>query len=123
MKTNPEGRILIALFKDTYEVTESRTAAEKAVNLLVRRRITSNQFSALVSFVMSLGIDGFRRSRMLTLINTRSIDTMVRAADEFDKFIYEINDDGQRVLDPFLVRHREFEKALFLKPEIVAKRK
>ena len=123
MKTNAEGLELIALFKDEYEPAESRTSAEKAVTILVTRRMTTNQFSALVSLVMHIGIDTFRRSRMLTMINTRSLHSMVQAADEFDLYVYIDDDHGRRVLDPFLVRQREFEKALFLKPELVRKRK
>lgn len=123
MRINEEGRSLIRIFKDEYEASETLANAQKAVNLLVRRRITTNQFSALVSLVMCIGIDDFKKSKMLQLINTRSLNAMIMAADEFDRYIYEINDHGDRVLDQFLLGVRECEKALFLKPELVSSRR
>lgn len=120
MKTNNEGRNLIELFKDEYEPAESRTTAEKAINALVRVRLTGNQFSAVVSLVMQIGLDAFKKSKMLKLLNK---GFTVGAASEFDLHIYDIDDNGQRVISPFLIKHREFEKALFLKPELVQKGK
>lgn len=117
MKTNAEGRKLIALFKEEYEAEISRTQAEKALTLLVRRRLTSNQFSALVSLVMSIGLEEFKASKMLRLLNTVSLHSALQAADEFDLYIY----DGRKP-DPFLIRQREMEKALFLMPEVVGGR-
>jgi lysozyme len=120
MKTNAEGKNLIALYKEEYEELESRTAAEQAVNLYVTRRLTSNQFSALVSLVMSIGIDDFRRSKLLKMVNAKADrDSLVKAADQFDLYIYAFDENGRRVVDQFLIEHRVFEKALFLLPELV----
>lgn len=123
MKTNEEGRRLIAFFESEYEPAESRTAAEKAVNMMVQRRLTGNQFSALVCFVMYTGISGFKTSQMLKLLNTRSVHSAVQAAEQFGYYIYETDDKGDRYVDPFLIKQRELEKALFLTPEIVQKRR
>lgn len=119
MKTNARGKELIAMFKDEYDAAISRTAAERAVTMLIRRRLTGNQFSAIVSLVMSIGLDEFRASRMLRLINTMTLSSALEASDEFDTYIYEYNDSGERTIDPFLIKQREMEKALFLLPEAV----
>lgn len=123
MKTNEAGRALIDFFESEYDSCESRTAAEKAVTMLVRRRLNSNQFSALVSFVMSGGINGFKHSQMLRLLNTRDVLSATLAADQFGKYIYEFDDNGDRYVDPFLIKQRELERDLFLTPEIVKKGK
>lgn len=125
MKTNSEGRYLIDNFKDEYLPMGSRTAAEKAANSLIRVRLNNNQFSSLVSFIMSIGIVNFRKSLMLQLMNESRINRhiLLLAADEFDKYIYQVDDNNQRFVDPFLIDHRQKEKKLFLKPELVPKRK
>lgn len=125
MRTNNEGLCLIETFKDEYDPAESKTASEKAINLFVKVRLTSNQFSALVSLVMHIGIDSFRRSNLLKLINASAKDwrKFVKAADEFHTYIYIDDEHGKRVADDFLIQHRDFEKALFLKPEQIRKRK
>ena len=115
MRTNQLGKDLIKAFTAEYDPIESRTMAEKAVNLFVLRRLTNNQFSALVCLVMSIGIDTFRDSKMLKLLNTRSTDSDRRAALWFGEYIYEDNGKADR----FLIKQREFEKDLFTTPEIV----
>jgi lysozyme len=125
MRTNAEGLSLIAAFIDEYDAAESRTAAEGAVNLYVKARLNSNQFSALVCLVMNIGRGEFKRSQLLKTINAsvKDRDLLLKAADQFDRYIYETNDFGERVLDPFLIKQREYEKALFLLPAILPKRR
>ena len=118
MKTNADGKFLIAMLETEYEPEESLTAAEKAVNLLVRADLNTNQFSALVCLVMFIGIDEFRASPMLKLINASFTDKgrILTAANEFGTYVY----DGDEV-DPFLVEQRALEKSLFLQPMLVRK--
>lgn len=123
MKTNDAGLVLIETLESEYELDESRTSAEKAVNLYVKPRITHNQFSALVPLVMQIGIDTFRRSQLLKLINKISPNNLHAIRDQFDTYIYETADDGKRSIDPFLVKQREFEKELFRQPEQLKLRK
>lgn len=120
MKTNEIGLHLIACFQDEYDPAESRSAAEKIVSKLVKARLTSNQFSALVCFVMSIGEDTFTNSRMLYLLNKKEL---TKAADQFALYTYDYDDNGKRAIDPFLVEQRVFEQSLFLMPELVRKQK
>jgi GH24 family phage-related lysozyme (muramidase) len=120
MKLNSAGKDLIAFLKHDDEfLLETRKDAEKAIKALVHVRLTNNQYSALLSFIMSEGIHTFKASKLLKLVNARN----VRSADQFDKYIYSIDENGQRIVDTFLVRHRELEKALFLMPELLPKRR
>lgn len=123
MKLNVEGLALIAAFLDEYDPAETPTNAEKAIRLYVHPLLTSNQFSALVCLVMDIGIIKFRKSVLLKKINSKTDrNALVHAADEFDRYVYELNEKGVREIEPFLVRQREFEKALFLKPELVSRK-
>jgi GH24 family phage-related lysozyme (muramidase) len=124
MKTNPEGLSLIAAFQDEYAATESRTSAEKAVNALINLRINSNQFSALVSLIISIGIDDFKK-KYVKLINKieGSASVLCKIVDLWRMEVYEINDNGDRILDPFLKAQRDCEIDLFIKPEQTPKRK
>lgn len=123
MKTNAAGLALIRAFTDEYDTADSRTAAEKIVTLSIKVELTSNQFSALVCLAMHLGTDHFRDSRIVRLINQSRPNALVKAADQFDLYIYHDDDTGKRVPDPFLIKQRELEKALFLMPELVRKRR
>lgn len=120
MKINETGLWLINCLRDEDYELDGKTAAEKAVRTHTRTRLTDGQYSALVSFVMCEGIDLFMRSKLRRLINRGEL---VEAADEFDRYIYTVDDEGKRVVDPFLLKHRELEKGLFLMPELVRKRK
>lgn len=118
MKPNYFGSALIDFLKDQDDyLLESKTNAEKTIRACVRVSLTNNQEWALVSFIISEGIDKFRKSKLLKLINKKDL----HAADEFDKYIYYEDWEGKRIVDPFLVSHRELEKSLFLMPEIVKK--
>ena len=73
----------------------------------VKVPLNQNQFDALISFVFNLGYVGSTMLRRLNELDYR------RAANEFDRFIYD-NGKVQRGL----VRRRAAEKALFLTPVV-----
>jgi GH24 family phage-related lysozyme (muramidase) len=123
MRVNAEGRKLIEFIRDGYTPDESQRDAEKAVKRFVKPLLTNNQFSALVSLVMSIGIDTFRKSRLLMTINGNIKDSLLKAADHFDHYIYSEDESGKWKPDRELIAYREMEKALFLKPELVKKRR
>lgn len=78
---------------------------EQGVRELVSVALTSNQFSALVSFAYNVGLGGFKNSTMRRKLNAQDY---VGAAEEFGKWIK----GGSRIL-PGLVRRRQAEKQLF----------
>lgn len=122
MRINAAGRELINLFKEDYNTVESIASAEKAVSILVKKKINQNQFSALVSFVVDRGIDELKHSALLKLINSGEI---LKAADMFllPAYCCDIDDDNVRYYDEFRDHHRKMEKELFLKLEVIPKRK
>lgn len=81
---------------------------EAAVNKFVNVPLTSNQYAALVSFTYNLGPQALKRSTLLKKINSRQYKL---AANEFTKWVYA---GGQKLSG--LIRRREAEKQLFLKP-------
>lgn len=72
------------------------------------RGLNDNQINALVSFIFNIGSSKFIKS---TLYKKLIQGLPNEAAKEFDKWVYA----GKKKL-PGLVRRREAEKALFLKP-------
>lgn len=120
MKLNEHGRSLIDFLKyDDEYILETKKDAEEAIRTYVKIRLNGNQYAALLSFVMSEGIATFKKSKLLKLVNANDI----RAAEQFDRYIYSIDEYDNRIVDPFLAEHREYEKAVFLMPEIVATRR
>lgn len=82
--------------------------AEKAagVSRLVKVRLNSDQFGALVSFAYNVGLGNLGKSTLLKKLNEGDFD---RAADEFLKWTRAAG----KVL-PGLVRRRKSERNLFL---------
>jgi GH24 family phage-related lysozyme (muramidase) len=78
---------------------------EKAVNDLVKVRITQNMFDALVSFAYNLGPGALKNS---TLLKSLNCEDYVKASLEFAKW----NKAGGKVLSG-LVKRRSLEKKLF----------
>ena len=74
--------------------------------------LTQNQFDALVSFAMNIGIDNFRTSSVLLRINEGSLLQAAAALELWRKADFE----GERIVVDALVRRRAAEKALFLTP-------
>ncbi|NCQ93608.1 MAG: lysozyme [Microcystis aeruginosa LG13-03] len=89
------------------DVKKFEDGVERRVNV----KLGSNQFSALVCFAYNVGLEtnGFGGSTMLQKLNSSNY---TGAAAEFDKWVK----GGGRTL-PGLVRRRNSEKALFLKPD------
>ena len=96
------------------KITESEAAglllrscrqAERAIGSLVRVSLTSNQRSALISFVYNVGSGNFQRSTMRMKLNRHDYDG---CANEFWKW----RRAGGRILNG-LVRRRKSEEQLF----------
>lgn len=81
---------------------------EREVERMVLVPVNENQFSALVSFAYNVGPAALRKSTMLRFINEHRY---ADAAGEFARW----NQAAGKVL-PGLVRRREAERALFIKP-------
>jgi GH24 family phage-related lysozyme (muramidase) len=120
MKMNRHGKDLLELYCHEFEPAEFTQDASKAIRLLVKTRLNSNQFSALVCLVCGISIDTFRKSTLLKMINR---DDLLGAANAITNFSYVTNDAGRRVLDPPTLKHRELQKDLFLKMELVRQSK
>lgn len=81
---------------------------ENAINKLVSVALNQNQFDALVSLVYNIGIQAFRQSTLLSLLNKGSpIETV---AHQFDRWVFA----GSTILEG-LKNRRAVEKELFLK--------
>ena len=86
--------------------------AEGAVSRMVSVALNENQFSALVSFTFNVGAGNFRSSNLRAYVNQLAWQ---RAADEFGEWVHC---NGRELQG--LVARRAAERALFLKPTIVA---
>jgi len=113
MNINGDGLRLVNLYDDEYWTNDVETA-ERSINRMVKADLTSNQFSALVSLLVSISLTEFRRSDLLRFINR---GLFFDAAKEFENYIIVDNDE-----DKILKKRRTLEKALFLKPELVPKK-
>jgi len=82
------------------------------LNEVIFTPLTQNQFDALVSFAMNIGIDNFRSSTALLRINEGSLLQAAGAIEMWRKADFE----GERIVVDALVRRRAAEKALFLTP-------
>jgi lysozyme len=87
------------------EITTSKDAAE--IKNLVKVPLNNNELNALISFVYNVGINAFRASSLLRLLNSGTDKKIV--AEQFDRWIY---DDGVKVKG--LINRRKAEKNLFL---------
>jgi len=81
--------------------------AEDIVNRYVKKRLTRNQFSALVSFAYNIGEGNFRSSTLLKYVNK---DKDLAAACEFIRWRY-----ANKVVLAGLVKRRLEEAMLYLK--------
>jgi len=88
--------------------------AERVVADHVRVPLNENQHSALVSFVFNTGGGNFRKSTLLKLLNRNE---MILASKEFERWVFA----GDKKL-PGLMKRRAAERALFLKPVLLASR-
>lgn len=81
---------------------------EAAVNLMVKKPITQNQFDALVSFAFNCGTKNLQISTLLRLVNNNPNDPAI--AEEFMKWTKA---NGKRLAG--LVRRRAAEQTLYFK--------
>jgi len=81
-------------------------AAERGVKRMVTTKINEFQFSALVSFLISIGSKAFRESQVLKATNRKQ---PLVAAAHFAEYIY----DPQGNEDKHLVTRRNKERRLY----------
>jgi len=79
----------------------------KDIKSLVKVPLNNNQLNALISFVYNVGINAFKKSTMLKLLNSGADKATV--ANQFDKWVF---DNG--VIVKGLINRRNAEKNLFL---------
>ena len=87
------------------EITTSKDAEE--IKRVVTVPLNNNQFNALISFVYNVGINAFKASSLLRLLNSGADKKIV--ADQFDRWVF---DNGVKVKG--LINRRNAEKKLFL---------
>lgn len=84
----------------------SVSAAERGVTKLLRVEVNIYQFSALVSYLISVGGPEFRDSQVLRLTNKRQF---LSAAAQFSEHIYDKNGTE----DKHLISRRNKERRLY----------
>jgi lysozyme len=104
-KVLPGDKITQAQAQKWLEMETSKDATE--IKKLVKPYLNSNELNALISFVYNVGINAFKNSTMLKLLNAGADRQTV--ANEFDRWIY---DNGVKVQG--LINRRIAEKKLFL---------
>jgi lysozyme len=85
------------------------TKFEQSITQLVKVPLSSNQFSALVSFAYNCGTGNLQSSTLLKKLNASDY---AGAADEFLKW-----DKANKIVMAGLTRRRKAERELFLKSE------
>lgn len=100
-----EGMTITELMAETLLAIDLQQF-EQAINTLVKKPLTQNEFDALVSFVFNIGIGNFQKSTLLKLLNQGNFEL---AAERFLDWKYSKG----KVLTG-LKRRRIAEKILFL---------
>jgi lysozyme len=97
--------------KDQARSILTRDLAEfsAGVGAAIRALLNDNQFSALVSFAYNVGLGNFRKSSVLTAVNSGDLEAVPRRLALWVKA-------GGKIM-PGLVLRRAAEAALFLQPE------
>ncbi len=85
-------------------------SAERCVKNNVKRSLTNSQYAALVSFVFNVGCTAFTNSTLLKKLNANDPS----AAQEFDKWVYGTNPNGEKIKLAVLVNRRLRERDLFM---------
>lgn len=96
-------------------LSEDVWEAEEAVNKYVVTQLSQKGFDALVSFVFNVGVNAFKNSTLLRLLNLGQIED---AAEQFQRWKYGTR-NGKKVVLGGLVKRRQEEKELFLQGELV----
>lgn len=86
--------------------------AEYFVEGRVKVPLTQNQFDALCSFVYNVGEGTFLRSTLLKYLNQGRYDVV---PEQLKRFV-NVTKGGKKVRSEGLVKRREKEAELFLKP-------
>ena len=81
--------------------------AASVVDNAVRKRLSQHEYDALVSFVFNVGVNAFRDSTMLKLINDNADSEVI--ARQFNRWILVKGKVNQG-----LINRREIEKRMFL---------
>jgi lysozyme len=87
------------------EITTSKDAVE--IKNLVKVPLNNNELNALISFTYNVGLEAFKASSLLRLLNSGTDKKIV--ADQFDRWVF---DNGVKVKG--LISRRNAEKKLFL---------
>ena len=91
-----------------HEITNKRTEIKK----LLKVPVTQNQLDSLTSFAYNIGINAFKNSTMLKMINAG--DNKLMIADQF-MIWNKITKDGKKIVSNGLTNRRKAERQLFLK--------
>lgn len=83
--------------------------AETAITRFITRDINQNQYDALCSFIFNIGTGGFQKSRLLKAVNTNTVN----------KTHFMAWTKAKGVQLPGLVKRREAEYALYVKPSVI----
>ncbi len=83
------------------------------VNDLTYTPLNQNQFDALTAFAFNIGLDAFRVSNVLKLVNEGALLQAAHALEAWRKADFE----GEDIVVDALIRRRSAEKALFLTPQ------
>jgi len=83
----------------------------KGVRQAIQQPISSNKFSSLVSFAYNVGLEAFRRSTLLRMVNSNPTDPAIR--DQFMRW----NRAGGKVLAGLTRRRRAEADLYFLSEE------
>jgi lysozyme len=94
-------------------LSEDLQGAVNGVSQALRVQISSNQFSALVSFAFNLGVSALAKSKLMGYINAGNID---RAVPEFELWD-NATIDGKLQEVKGLVSRRKCEQFLFTLPD------
>lgn len=106
MKTNADA---IKIIRESSYCVMSLPSAERAINKLVMVPINEYQFSALVSLVSSIGLQQFKNSIVLAMVNKSQF---LIAAQHFGDYTTGLNKEGTK----HLRSRRKKEKRMFTRP-------
>ena len=124
--TCPAGKLTIGIghtgpdVKKGQRITEARAYELLAQDIAPAENLlngldvtfTQNQFDALLSFILNIGITNFKKSTMLTHI--RAGAPAERVAGEFLRWVYITGPDGRKIQSKGLTARRRAERRQFL---------
>jgi GH24 family phage-related lysozyme (muramidase) len=113
MQLNNGGRYLLT---KTDKPKLPLDEAQYLVFTLLQYEVNENMFSALVSFISSVGEPAFRKSKVLSLINLGTEKSLLDAG----KYLRTTHTMTRGKVNTKLSRLRKAESKLFLMPVIVA---